>query len=148
MVDQELITTIKRIGVESGVVEIFYSASDPIIFIMFFDEDTGEDYILECIELGELSFIKESKVIGDINLENIKTSDEVGKVKILLQQQGEVLKPYLIKKAKDYAADITMRANISVEVIEDILGEPSVKTVHERNMWHASDVLEGIDDDY
>ena len=148
MVNQELITTIKRLGIESGKIGIFYSASDPIIFIMFYDEEIGEDYILECIELGELSFIKESNVMGDINLESIKTNDEAIKAKTLLYQQGEVLKPEFIKKAKAYAKEITQRTGIPVEVPRDIQGEPSVMTVHERNMWHASEVLQGFDDDY
>lgn len=147
MVKQELITTIKRLGIESGKIGIFYSGSDPIIFIEFYDEDTGEDHCLEWIELGELSFIKESNVIGNINLENIKTSDEAKKAKALLYQQGEELKPALLKKAKKYAKEITRRAGIPVEVLADIQGEPSVMTVHERNMWHASEIMEGIEDD-
>lgn len=146
MVEQELITTIKRIGVESGEIGFYYSASDPIIFIEFYDEGTGEDYTLESIKLEELCFIKESNVIGNINLENIKTSEEAEKAKELLYQQGQEMKPVLIQKAKDYAKEITERASIPVEVINDIQGEPSVMTVHARNMWHASEILEGIDD--
>lgn len=148
MVEQELITTIKRLGIESGEIGVFYSSSYPIIFIEFYDEDTGEDHCLEWIKLGELSFIKESIVIGNINLENIKTKDEARKAKVLLYQQGEALKPGLMKKAKEYAKEITRRAGIPVEVLDDIQGEPSVMTVHERNTWHASEVMEGIDDDY
>lgn len=148
MVEQELITKIKRIGVESGVIEIFYASSDPTIFIEFFDENTGIDHTLEWIQLGKLSHIKESFVIGDIDLGNIKTSSEKEEAIRLLQQQGKEMEPNLIKKAKEYAKEITERAGIPVEVVDELQGEPGLMTVHDQNMWHAGEVLRGIDDDY
>lgn len=148
MVEQELITTIKRIGVESGVIEIFYSSSDPTIFIEFYDEDTGVNHTLDWIQLGKLSHIKESFVIGNIDLGNVKTSEEKDEAVRLLQQQGKVLEPDLIKKAKEYGKEISERAKIPVEVIDELQGEPGVMTVHQQNMGHASEVLRGIDDDY
>lgn len=148
MVEQELITTIKRIGVESGLIEIFYSSFDPTIFIEFFDEDTGVDYTLELIQLGNLSHIKESYVIRNIDLGNIKTDQEKEEAVKLLLQQGTELEPALIKKAKEYAKEITGRAGIPVEVVDGLQGEPVLMTVHQQNMRHASEILKGIDDDY
>ena len=148
MIEQELITTIKRIGVRSGVIEMFYGSSDPAIYIEFHDEDTGVDYNLDRIQLGKLSHTKEAYVIGNINLESIKTTEEEEEAIKLLLQQGEGMKKELLKKAREYAKEIFERAGIPVEVIDEIQGEPGVMTVHDQNMWHAGEVLRGIDDDY
>lgn len=152
MIRQENITTIKRLGVESGTVEIWCLAESPRVIIEFVDEDSpgdlGVDFILENIELGELCFIKESRVIGGIDLERVKTSEEEEIVTRLLTEQIEKMKPELIAKARAYAEEIRERAGIPVEVVEEIQGEPGVMTEYQQNMWHASEVLRGIDDDY
>ncbi|ALS79607.1 hypothetical protein AUO94_13660 [Planococcus kocurii] len=148
MVEQELITTIKRIGVTSGVVEVFYGSSDPLIFIEFNDEDTGVHYVLDTIQLGRLCHIKETYVIGNITLNNIKTSEGEEQAGKLLLQQGEGMKKELLQKTRQYAKEINERAGIPVEVIDEIQGRPGVMTEHDQNMWHAAEVLRGIDDNY
>ncbi|MBT2583808.1 hypothetical protein [Planococcus sp. ISL-109] len=148
MMPQENITAIKRLGVQSGEVEIICLPQDPMVIIGFLDLDTGVDFTLENIELGEMCFIKESRMIGDVNLERIKTSEEADKATRLLTEEVEKMKPELITKAKAYAEEIRERAGIPVEVIEDIQGEPGVMTEHDQNMWRAGEVLRGIDDDY
>lgn len=148
MVRQEYITTIKRLGVESGVVEIICTFQNPVIIIEFSDLDTGVDFTLDYIELGQFDFIKESRVIGSINLSRIKTSEEAALAKKLLTEEVESMKSALIEKARAYAKEIKERAGIPVEAIEEIQGEPGVMTVFEHNMNHAREVLRGIDDDY
>lgn len=152
MIRQENITTIKRLGVESGTVEIKCLLQSPDLIIKFGDEnspgDLDVDFILEHIELGEFCFIKESRAIGGIDLERIKTSEDEEKAIRLLNEEIQKMKPELISKAKAYAQEIRERAGIPVEVIEEIQGEPGFMTEYDQNMWHASEVLRGIDDDY
>ncbi|MGK7379119.1 hypothetical protein ACSFXN_14920 [Planococcus sp. 1R117A] len=58
------------------------------------------------------------------------------------------MKPEFIAKAKAYAEEIRERAGIPVEVIKEIQGEAGVMTEYDQNMWHAREVLRGIDGDY
>lgn len=148
MVTQELITTIKRLGIESGVIEVFYASTDPVIMIGFFDEEFGEDFIFERIQLGRLCHIKEAYVIGDINMDKIKSSEVAEKAVKLLLEQGEEMKEDLIQKARQYAKELTERAGIPVDVTDEIQGEPGVMSVHGQNMWHSGEVFMGYDDDY
>ncbi|MDN3451843.1 hypothetical protein QMA09_16760 [Planococcus sp. APC 3906] len=152
MIRQENITTIKRLGVESGTVEILCLSESPRVIIEFVDEnspgDLDVDFILEDIELGEPCFIKESRVIGGIDLHSVKTSEEEETVTRLLNEEVRKMKPELIAKAKAYAEEIRERAGIPVEVVEEIQGEPGVMTEYAQNMWHAREVMRGIDDDY
>jgi hypothetical protein len=74
MIQKELFTKIKLIGIESGVIEIEYC--ETAIGIDFYDEDTGISANLYTIELAEFSFIKESYVIGDLNLSRIKNRED------------------------------------------------------------------------
>lgn|GEM_PF-4763500 len=152
MIRQVNITTIKRLGVESGAIEIAYLAQSSSLIIAFVDEnspgDLDVDFILEYIELGESSFIKESRVIGGIDLERIKTSEEKKIVTKLLNEEVEKMKPELFVKAKAYAKEIKERAGIPVEVIEEVRGEPGILTEYEQNMMHAKEVFREIDDDY
>lgn len=53
-----------------------------------------------------------------------------------------------IEKAFEFAEEIKTKAKISVKVREKIQGAPKVYTKYEENMWHARQVLRGIDDDY
>lgn len=152
MIPQENITTIKRLGIESGTVGIWCSPQRPSVIIEFMDEESyagmDVDFILEEITLGEMCFIKEARVIGDVNLENIKTSAEVEKAKKLLGEEVKKMKPEFITKAKAYVKEIKERAGIPVQLIEEIQGEPGVMTEYDENMWHAGETLRGIDDDY
>ncbi|WP_281862682.1 hypothetical protein [Planomicrobium okeanokoites] len=148
MVEQELITTIKKIGVSSGEVQAFYASSDPLIFIEFYDEDTGVSFTLETVQLGRLCHIKETFVIGNINMDKIKSSAEAKEAVKLLIEQVEGMKSLLLVKAQQYAEEITKRAGIPVYAAEEIQGEPGLMTEHDQNMWHAGEVLRGIDDDY
>lgn len=152
MIRQENITTIKRLGVESGTVEILCLSESPRVIIEFVDEnspgDLDVDFILEDIELGEPCFIKESRVIGGIDLHSVKTSEEEETVTRLLNEEVRKMKPELIAKANAYAEEIRERAGIPVEVVEEIQGEPGVMTEYAQNMWHAREVMRGIDDDY
>jgi hypothetical protein len=54
----------------------------------------------------------------------------------------------LVAKAKELADEITQRAGIPIKVIPRLKGTPHVATEFNNNMWHASQVLKGIDDDY
>lgn len=152
MIRQENITTIKRLGVESGTVEIKCDFNSPNVYIEFVDENSpgglDVDFTLEHIELGELCFIKESRVIGGIDLGSVKTSEEEEIVTKLLNEEVEKMKPELLVKAKAYAKEIEERAGIPVEVVEEVQGEPGVLTEHAQNMMHAREVFRGIDDDY
>lgn len=152
MIRQENITTIKRLGVKSGQVEIRFLFKSPTLVIEFVDEnssgDLDVDFILEDIELGEICFAKEARAIGGINLERVKTSNEAEKAIRLFNEEVEKMKPVLIAKAKAYAEEIRERTGIPVEVIEEIQGEPGVMTESVQNMIHAGEVLRGIDDDY
>ena len=82
MIKQELFTKIKLIGVESGIIEIYYASFgfDPAIVINFYDEDRGVDYLLDSINLGDFSPIKESYMIGEFELNRIKNSEEAIRV--------------------------------------------------------------------
>ncbi|MFK8794970.1 hypothetical protein ACWNS2_16140 [Planococcus plakortidis] len=152
MIPQENITTLKRLGVESGKVGIRCLAQNATVIIEFFDEESTAgidvDFILEEIELAEMCFIKEAKVIGGVNLERIKTSEEAEKVERLLTEKIEKMMPELIIKAKAYAQEVRERAGIPVEVVDDFSLGLGVMTEHDRSMWHAGEVLRGIDDDY
>ena len=112
------------------------------------DEETGINHTLEWIQLGKLSHIKESFVIGSIDLRNIRTSEEEEEAIRLLWQQGKELEPDLIKKAIEYGKKINERAGIPVEVIDELQGKPGLMAVHQQNKLHAREVLRGIDDDY
>lgn len=147
MIEQELIMTIKRIGVTSGEVQVYYASSDPLIFIEFFDEDTGVSFTLETVQQGRLCHIKETYVIGNINMDKIISSAEAEEAVKLISEQGEGMKSNLLVKARKYAEEITKRAGIPVYVTEEIQGKPGLMTEHDQNMWHAGEVLRGIDDD-
>jgi len=146
MIQQELYTRIKLIGVESGVIEISYSGIH--IGINFYDEDTGVSAELYSVELGEFSFIKESYVIGEFDLSHIKNSDDAEAAKKQLMDKGNNMKSELIARAKEIAEEITKRAAIPVKVMPRLLGTPYVATEIENNMEIARDVFAGIDDDY
>ncbi len=148
MIQQENITKIKRLGIESGEIEIWCHSQSSSVSIQFVAIDSDTFFTLEDVELGEMCFIKESRVIGGVNLGSIKTSEEAEKaVRLLNEEIGKML-PELIVKAHMYAEEISERAGIPVEVIEEICGEPEVMTEYDQNMWHAREVLRGIDDDY
>lgn len=66
----------------------------------------------------------------------------------MLNEEIEKMKPELIHKAKAYAREIEGKAGIPEEVVERIQGEPGVKTEYYQNMWHVSQDLKGLDDDY
>lgn len=146
MIQQKLFSKIKLIGVESGVIEIEYCETN--IVIDFYDENTGVSANLYSIELGEFSFIKESYVIGEFDLSRIKNSEDAKAAKMLLIDKGNKMKSELVAKAKELAEEITQRAGIPIKVIPRLQGTPSVTTEFDINMWHASEVLKGIDDDY
>ena len=150
MIQQELFTKIKLIGVESGVITINYGSSDfnPCIVIDFNDEDTGVDYLLDSIMLGEFNLIKESYIMGEFDLSRIKNSEEAEAVKKQLIDKGKKIESELVAKAKEFAEEIRERADIPVKVVPRIQGKPDVYTEFDQNMWHAGQVLEGIDDDY
>jgi hypothetical protein len=150
MIRKELFTKIRLIGVESGTIEIKYGSSefDPIIAIEFYDEDTGVEYLLDSINLGEFSPIKESFVIGEFDLSRIKNSSEADAVNKLLIKKGKEIELELVARAKKLAQEISQRAGIQVRVIAKLQGKPEVYTEFDQNMWHASQVLKGIDDDY
>ncbi|MEK4715726.1 hypothetical protein [Sporosarcina sp. FSL K6-5500] len=150
MIRQELFTEIKLIGVESGIISINYASSGfiPCIIIDFNDEDTGVGCLLDSIMLGEFSSIKESYFIGEFDLNRIKNSEDIEVVKKQLIDQGKKIEPELVAKAKEFAKKIRERASISVKVVPRIQGKPYVYTEFDRNMWHAGQVLEGIDDDF
>ena len=146
MIQQELYTRIKLIGVESGVIEISYSGIH--IGINFYDEDTGVSAGLYSFELGEFSFIKESYVRGEFDLSHIKNSEDAEAAKKLLMDKGNNMKSELIAKAKEMAEEITKRAAIPVKVMPKLQGTPYVATEFEKNMEIARDIFAGIDDDY
>lgn len=146
LIQQELYTEIKLIGVESGVIEVSYSGTN--IGIDFYDEDTGVSAGLYSIELGEFSFIKESYVIGEFDLSHIKNSEDAKAAKKQLMDKGNKMKSELVAKAKEMAEEITKRAGIPVKVIPRLQGTPYVATEYENNMEIARDVFAGIDDDY
>ena len=142
LIQQELYTRIKLIGVESGVIEISYSGTH--IGIDFYDEDTGVSARLHSIELVKSSFINESYV----NLDRIKNSEEAKSVERQLMDKGNKMKSELLAIAKELAEEITKRAGIPVKVIPRLRGTPYVATEFENNMDIARDVFAGIDDDY
>ena len=146
MIQQELYTRIKLIGVEWGIIEISYSGTH--IGIDFYDEDTDVSAELYSIELGELSFIKESYVIGEFDLSHIKNSEDAETAKKQLMDKGNKMKSELLAKAKEMAEEITKRAGIPVKVIPRLQGTPYVATEFQNNMEIARDVFAGIDDDY
>ncbi|MCA1031350.1 hypothetical protein LCL95_09965 [Bacillus timonensis] len=141
---------INRIGVTSGVIELRYGAVNdvPALVIEFYDENTGVDYILETMKLAEYSTIKESYVIGDINLKRIKNSKVADLAKKFLLEKGKNLEKDVVRRAKEFANEIKERSAISVKVIPEIEGEPEVLTEFGYNMWHARQSLLGVDDDY
>lgn len=143
---KELFSRIKLIGVKSGVIEIEFSETN--IIIGFYDEDTGITANLYSIQLGEYSFIKESYEIGKCDLSRIKDSEEAKVARKLLMDKGNRKKSELITKANELAEEITNRAGIPVKVIPRLQGTPFVATEFDNNMWIASQVLQGIDDDY
>lgn len=142
MIQQELYTRIKLIGVESGVIEISYSGTH--IGIDFYDEDTGISARLHSIELVKSSIINESYV----NLDRIKNSEEAKSVERRLMDKGIKMKSEVIAKAKQLAEEITKLAGIPVKVIPKLQGTPYVATELENNMEIARNVFAGIDDDY
>lgn len=150
MIGKELFTRIKLLAIESGVVEISYASSDfiPVMLIEFYDEDSGFDYVLESIILGEFCPTKESYKIGDFDLSRIKNRNEAKMAKKLLTEKGEKMKSELVFKAKILAQEIRERAGIPIEVIPKLKGNPEIATEYDQNMWHAGQVLGGIYDDY
>ena len=142
MIQQELYTRIKLIGVESGVIEISYSEAN--ISIDFYDEDTDVSARLYSIELVKSSFINESYV----NLDRIINSEEAKAIEKQLMDKGIKMKSELVAKAKELAEEITKRAGIPVKVIPRLQGTPYVATEFQNNMEIARDVFAGIDDDY
>ncbi|MFE8698261.1 hypothetical protein ACFYKT_18215 [Cytobacillus sp. FJAT-53684] len=150
MIGIEFFTKIKLLGIESGVVEFSYASSDfvPVILIEFYDEDTGFNYVLESIILGEFCPTKESYIIGDFNLSRIKNSDGAKMAKKLLVEKGKTMEIELVSKAKKFAQEIRERSGIPVEVIPKLKGSPEVATEYDQNMCNAGQVLGGIFDDY
>lgn len=150
MIEKEFFSRIKLIGVESGIIEIYYASSGfaPVIAINFYDEDTGVDYLLDSIFLGEFSPTKESYVIGEINLSRIKNSKDADMAKKLLFEKGKEIELAIVARANELAHEISERASINVKVNPRIQGKPEVVTEFDQKMWHASQVLECIDDDY
>lgn len=146
MIPKELLTKIKLIGVESGVIEIEYC--ETCILIAFYDEDTGVFANLYSIELGKFSFIKESYVIGDFVLSRIKNSEDAKAAQKILMDKGNKRNSELVTKAKEFAEEISQLAGIPVKVIPTLIGTPSVSTEFDNNMRHASLVFNGLDDDY
>ncbi|MBO0588887.1 hypothetical protein [Sporosarcina sp. E16_8] len=146
MIQQELFTDIKLIGVESGIISISYESLDflPGISIDFYDEDTGVEGLLDSIMLGEFSPTKESYVMGDFDLNRIKNSEEAEVIKKQLNDKGKRMEPELVAKAEEFAKEIRERAGISVKVIPGIQGKPDVYTISDQNNWHADQVLAGI----
>lgn len=142
LIQQELYTRIKLIGVDSGVIEISYSETN--IAIDFYDEDTDVSARLYSIELVKSSFINESYV----NLDCIKNSEEAKAIEKQLMDKGNKMKSELVAKAKELAEEITKRAGIPVKVIPRLQGTPYVATEFQNNMEIARDVFAGIDDDY
>ena len=142
LIQQELYTRIKLIGVESGVIEIGYSETN--IAIDFYDEDTDVSARLYSIELVKSSFINESYV----NLDRIKNSEEAKAIEKQLLEKGNKMKSELVAKVNELAEEITKRAGIPVKVIPRLQGTPYVATEFEKNMDIARDVFAGIDDDY
>lgn len=146
----ELYRTIRRIGVKEGIIEIRYASADfdPVIIINFYDEDTDVDFLLESINLGEFCPTKESYVIEGFDLRRIKNSEDATAVEKLLNEKGKKIKPQVITRANELAAEIHERAGIRVKVVPKLQGRPEVLTVYAQNMWHARQVLAGINDDY
>ncbi|MFS0864598.1 hypothetical protein [Fredinandcohnia sp. 179-A 10B2 NHS] len=146
---RELVNTIKRIGVKAGVIEIHHGITgiEPVIILDFYDEDTGVDCGLDTISLAEYSPIKESYVIWEFNLSSLK-GHEVESVKKLILKRSKELEPKVITRANELAKEIHELTGIQVKVNPRIQGRPEVYTEFELNMWHAGEVLQGIDDDY
>lgn len=124
MVEKELITTIKRIGITSGELQVFYASSDSLIFFEFYDEYTGVSFTLETIQLSRLCHIKETYVIGNINMDTISSSAQAEDAVKLLIEQGEGMKSELLVKARQYAEAITKRVGIPVYAAKEIQGKP------------------------
>ena len=135
MIQQELFTKIKLIGVESGIIEIEYLDTD--IEISFYDKVTGVSAGLYSIKLGEFSFIKESYVVGEYDLSRIKNSEDAEAVKKQLMDKGKKWEHELVVKAKELAKEITQRAGIPVKVFPRLQGTPDVTIEFDNNMWHA-----------
>ena len=118
MIPKELFTKIKLLGVESGVIEIHYGSVEflPCVAIGFYDEDTDVDYMLESIILGEYSSIKESYTIGEFDLNRIKNSGEAKEAEKKLFEHVKKIETKLKAKAKEFAVEISKRAEINVKV--------------------------------
>jgi hypothetical protein len=147
---RELLSKVKRIGIESGVIEIrlYSDDTDHIICFDFYDEETGVDCALESISLVEFSLIKESNVVGEFDLKRIKNSEEAKKVKKLLLKKVKDMEVQLVSRAKELAKEISEKSGVRVKVDPKIKGEPQVLTEFEINMSIAREALSGIDDDY
>lgn len=150
MIEKAFFTRLRLMGVKSGIIEIYYVSSgfEPVIAINFYDEVTGVDYLLDSIFLGEFNTIKESYVIGEFNLSCIKNGKEAIMAEKLLSEKGEEMEFDIVTRANELAQEIRGRASIDVKVIVRIQGKPEVVTEIDQKMWNASQVLEGIDDDY
>lgn len=136
MIQQELFNRIRNIGVKSGVIEICYSGDIRQVIGFSFDAGyTGFSYdsYLDSIELGEFC---------------VKNDDEATKVEQLLIEKGKKMEPELIARANELAEEIRKRAGIPVKVIPRLQGKPKVWTEFDLNMWHADQVLTGIDPDW
>jgi hypothetical protein len=147
---RELLSKIKRIGIESGVIEIRLNSDDTdhIICFDFYDEDTGVDCALETISLVEVSSIIESNVVGEFDLKRLKNREEANIVKMLLLKKVKDMEVQLVKRAKELAKEISEKSGVRVKVDPKIKGEPQVLTEFEINMSIAREALSGIDDDY
>jgi hypothetical protein len=147
---RELLSKVKRIGIESGVIEIrLYSGdTDHFICFDFYDKDSGVDCALESISLVEFSSIKESNVVGEFDLKRIKSSEEAIKVEKLLLKKVKDMEVQLVSRAKELANEISEKSGVRIKVDPKIKGEPYVHTELEINMSIARDALRGIDDDY
>ncbi|MFE1243438.1 hypothetical protein ACFW35_04830 [Fictibacillus sp. NPDC058756] len=147
---RELLSKVKRIGIESGVIEIrlYSDETDHFIYFNFYDEYTNVDSALESISLVEFNSIKESNVVGEFDLEHIKNSKEANKVKKLLLNKVKDMEVQLISRAKELAKEISEKTGVSVIVDNDIKGEPQVVTEFDINMSIAREALRGIDYDY
>jgi PIN domain nuclease of toxin-antitoxin system len=147
---RELLSKVKRIGIESGVIEIrFYSDdTDHNIGFDFYDEDTGVDCSLESISLVEFSSVKESNVVGEFDLKRIKNSEESKKVEKLLLKKVKDMEFQLVSRAKELAKEISEKSGLRVKVDRKIKGDPQVLTEFDINMSIAREYLSGIEDDY
>ena len=147
---RELLSKAKRIGIESGVIEIrlYSDETDHVICFDFYDEDTNVDCALESISLVEFNSIKESNVVGEFDLKYIKNSEEANKVKKLLLNKVKDMEVQLISRAKELAKEISEKTGVIVKVDNEIKGEPQVVTEFDINMSIAREALSGIDDDY